>query len=243
MAAPVVASVGSQASGTSSCSPTVPAGIAAGDIVLLFGSNLSGSSVLTSSPNFAEVVAFASGNPSIRCWWKRATGAESGTYDVHGTALQNVGGFAMRITGADPGANPFGEVDSDTIGSNTVGPALSLSNAVVDALILHGLAPSASRSFTPETGYTRDTPDTSHRIHVAHKVQTATGPTGTVDGGISSAAAISAVLLAINPAATQDGAEWNGTTEGDVNAFEWNGTAEVALSAFEWNGTTEVPLN
>jgi hypothetical protein len=197
---PVVAAIGTTAAGTTNSNPTIPEGVVAGSLVVLFGVNGT-SSALTPSAGFAEIVS-QTADPRQRAWWKRATGPESGTYTVAGNALNNMGAVAVRIANDDGTSAPFGLSTSGvTATGQTLGPPLSLDPVSKDSLLLHSLGPVPSRVITAETDFQMAS-DTAaaQRIGLAHKTQQVTGPTGTIRGGVTGGTAkITGILLAIKP--------------------------------------------
>lgn len=199
MAAPVVASVGATAAGTGAANCAAPAGVQPGDLCLMIGSNLSTTALNTSEPGFALLASEVSDTPAIRVWWKEADGSEDATWSVTGNALNNMGGLAMRITGWKGGSDFIGDIDTGRLASGTALPDVELVDQALDSLGIHIVSFSASKTFTPETGWTQDTAGGAQRIGVAH-TDVLSGDTGVVNGSINTGAGSVGMLLAIEPA-------------------------------------------
>lgn len=188
MPTPTVAAVGTTASGTTTCSPTIPAGVVNGSLVILFGSNAAGTTNLTPPAGFGEVVIYTTAAPALKAWWKRATGSESGSYTVSGGIGASVGGFAMRITGDDGSSAPFGvATDSDRATATTTGPSVDLPSVLADSLVIHAMAVASGRSFTASSGFTLQSATGTQRLMAATKSQASAGSSGTVNGSVSGA--------------------------------------------------------
>jgi hypothetical protein len=198
--APVLASSSSKASGTvTTTSLPVPTGVAAGDVVLVH-MYLEATSAVTPPAGFTEVTFATSptttGTVSIqRVFWKRATGADTGTYDfTHASAWTNA--TASRWTGCAAPGTPF-EVATGAQRSTTgtTAPTVSATTTGANEVLVYGLTNRTTADYTPPTGFTEIYD--GGELETAYQTQASAGATGSVSGTSTVAAVQTSTLLAL----------------------------------------------
>ena len=193
MAAPAFGSVGTRyAASTSTPAIAVPASVAAGDIIVCYIWT-NGTVTVTGRPaGFAAAEgspANVAGNPAGACnlsiEWKRATGADSGTYDFTTSASDFVYARAIRYTSCvaagNPWDTPISEADS---GSDTgTAPAVSINTAGADRLLVYAASDvnGDSGTWTAPSGFSeREGGVNAVNFEQSDKVQAVQGGSGTV---------------------------------------------------------------
>jgi hypothetical protein len=203
--AAAVASVGAALTGaTRTSSPVpVPSGVVSGDVVLVY-LYLEDSGAVTAPAGFTELVFTPA--PEVtgavnrqRVWWKRATGADSGTYAfTHASTWTS--GAALRVTGAVGSGTPvevLASAQSATAGTLT--PTLSATTAGGDRLLVFGATVRNSSEWSPPTDFTEQFDPPGDEVLIATKAQAAAGATGPLTASSSSSASHTATLLAVVP--------------------------------------------
>jgi len=130
------------ASGTSA-TVTVPSGVAADDIILLFIA-LDGTGGLpeANSDGFAQLFNDSAFTIEVEgsCLWKRATGADSGTYTVNWTGTEAGRCTAVRVSGCVTSGDPWDVISASVKSNGGATNTLSrLTSTVVDTLAIYGL--------------------------------------------------------------------------------------------------------
>lgn len=203
MAAPTFGSVSALATNGVGNAPDVdvPTGVASGSLVLIFVTN---NQNVTSgaTTNFAVLLEDSGQNPTVRVDWKRATGADSGTYSVTEGGSGFTDAIAMRIEGEEDDANPFGDVDSNTVASGTANPAISLQGTQADSMLVYMVGKSNSSTWTlPTQGgtWTRRSASASQRLHVATLTGHGGGDVNNIAGSFAAGGAQTAIAFEIRP--------------------------------------------
>lgn len=210
MAAPVFGTAGTYLTGASSTSAAVPvpASVASGDIILV-GLYKENTAAVTQPAGFTQVtnspVATTGSVSELSVWWKRASGADSGTYSFSWTGSAWTEASAIRITGGLSSGTPtevnnFAQVSSAT----TTSPAVSGTTADVDRLLVwFGTNFDGGGTVTAPTGFTgrdgRTSSGTPGTIAVATKTQAGAGTTGSVTATWNVSSVLTAGLVAILP--------------------------------------------
>jgi hypothetical protein len=170
-------------SSTTSAVVTLPASIAADDVVLIFLYKENAAAV-TPPAGFTELlnVQTTTGVHGLWVLWKRMAGGETGTVTASWTGAAYRVAAAHRVTGCVTSGSPWG--GSTSAANNTAAnatPAVSLASTATDSLLFWGNTNFAGAvTFTMPAGYTdRGSADT---LAVATKDNTAGGATGTVQG-------------------------------------------------------------
>ncbi len=199
MAAPVYGSAGTVLSGASSATAAVPvpSGVATNDIIFVF-LYLEANRTVTVPSGFTLLGGAnqATTNQWTYVFWKRATGADSGTYSFTFTSTYRVA-VALRVTGAVTTGSPidaFSKNGETTSGAST--PPVSLTTTGADRLLLWFGSDFSLGSWTPPSGFTERV-DTGSEIGVASSTQAAAGSTGSVVGSSTGGNQQTAWLVAV----------------------------------------------
>jgi len=118
----------------------VPSGVAADDIILILIA-LDGNAAFPTSANFATLLGVSQGAVEYFVLWKRATGADSGTYTVNWTGNQQGMFFVLRVSGCITSGNPW-DVIANTVSNSatTTNAAIEPTSTVIDTLMIGGCA-------------------------------------------------------------------------------------------------------
>lgn len=207
MAAPVLAAVGaylSAGSGTSAAI-AVPSGVQAGDIILVT-LHFEDAATITPPAGFALLDVEVLTTPGFwnYIFWKRATGADSGTYTFGLGADDWRTGIAARFTGCATTGDPwdvFTNASSSTSSSTT--PAVSLTTTGADRLLVWAADLWDVSTFTAPTSYARPTNSwpSSRLLDICTRSQAVAGATGSVTGTLGTARQRVAWLIALRPPA------------------------------------------
>lgn len=197
------------ASGTSAAIP-VPSGVTA-DQIILAHLYIESTATVTPPAGFTEagaspISATGPGAHTLRVFWKRATGADSGTYSFTWTGSAYREGSAQRYTGCITSGSPFdtgaGAPNSAQRSSDaTTTPAVSLTTQGVDRLLVWAGTNFTGGTWTPPTqggGYTERV-DAGADLSVATVAQASAGSTGSVVGTCSTSGYEVAWLGALLP--------------------------------------------
>lgn len=203
--APTPAGFGSAASADGvSLSVPVPAGVVAGDLVVIAFHVGSPGTTLTLPAGFlqAEASPSAASNIETQVWYRRATGSESGTYTVSISPSGYASGVAGRFTGVVASGNPFdtgcAAANSGTTGVST-SPAVSITTAGAERLVLHIPGNWSGGTWTPHTGFTNHVRTSFDCVMISSAAQAVAGSTGTVQATCSATDKMTAWLGALIP--------------------------------------------
>lgn len=206
----------------------VPAGVATGDIIVIpIFLNVAATTITAMPTDFAH----AEGSPiavgtshSLAVVWKRATGADAGTYDFTLSTNEYRAGAAHRYTGCITSGSPW-ETPTDTAfedTSATVTPAVDITTTGANRLLIFSATNWAGGAWTPPTGFTKRM-DTGDRVHtLADNVQASAGATGSITATCAGSDKRVAWLGALKPTATGGG----GPTTVPVNQVTETDTAQ-----------------
>lgn len=168
MSAPAFGSIGAKTNFSSNTGTTVavPSGVASGDLILICGQiEPNGPSQPTLTSTLTATGFTLKYNDTFNnagnldygqfTFWKRATGADTGTYAIAWTAPGSplfVGtAFALRITGGASSGDPFGPTDHQQGSNPTAYPNTSVS-ALNDTLCVAFYGCFSSGTLTGPTG-------------------------------------------------------------------------------------------
>lgn len=206
MPAPLVASVGTflaLGSATSAAVP-VPSGVVAGDIIYV-QLYLEASRTITPPAGFTAVT----GNPSATAqqweylFWKRATASDSGTYTFTLSSAATRSGRAFRVSGAIATGTPHDTPSRAARSTSaTATPAVTVTTAGPDRLLLWFATNYNAGTWTPPAGYTEHADN--GEITAASAAQATAGSTGSVVGTGSNSGQQTAALIAVIPDAASD---------------------------------------
>lgn len=193
MAVPVFGAAGTYLSGTGATTAAiaVPAGVTSGQIVLAFLYIESTTAITTVPSGFTEcaaspIAATGLGLHSLHVYWKRASGADSGTYTFGWTGSIYREGVAERYTGCVTSGDPWdtgaGAPNSAQRSSDaTATPAVSLTTQGADRKLVWAGTNFAGGAGTPPSGWTERADGTSD-LWTADKDQAVAGATGSITG-------------------------------------------------------------
>lgn len=207
MAAPAYGTSGAWSGGSASTrSYSVPASVASGDIIVI-EMFMDGSTVTISAmaagfahaPNSPQTVnAGGGGNHSVNVVWKRASASDTGTYDFTFSASAYVEGQAHRYTGCVGSGSPWDvttSADGGATSSNTT-PAVSVTTTGPDRMLFFAGTCWAGGSWTPPTGMTERTDNTSD-VTADDLVQATQGSSGNLSATCSGTDKVGAWLGAL----------------------------------------------
>jgi hypothetical protein len=183
---PQFAGSGTLLSGTgSSAALAVPSGVVANDIIVITLFADGGSTTVTPPSGFAHAEnspVTGAGNHSLNILWKRATGADSGTYTASLSASVYREGAAHRYTGAVTSGAPFdaGTGSASTTTSGTVTPAVSTTTLGANRKVLFAATDWSGGSWTPPALYAERMDGGVGLVTLDDVAQPSAGSTGSV---------------------------------------------------------------
>ncbi|MGD9989301.1 hypothetical protein [Pseudonocardia sp.] len=181
----------------------VPSGAAAGDIALCsVGRWESANPAITAPSGFTQITQVVSGNNKIALFWKRLTGADSGSYTFSWTGQQWSLGQAMLVTGVLASGDPV-DAFSGLAASGTTYPGTSVNATDADFLALFAYN-ETSGAGTPPTNFTEV--QDANNLKSNYRVLTASG-TYSGSGGSMPSGVVCGVLVALKPAASGGGSQ------------------------------------
>lgn len=169
----------------------VPASVAANDVILaIFHQDVSSSNTLvtiTAATGFTAVTfspalqTTISEQTGLYLFWKRATGADSGTYSFTHTSTSTEA-VAIRYTGCVTTGTPL-EVLGSALSNTAVStsPAVSGTTTQTNEMLVYAQNTWGTGAATPPTGF-GERYDGASDLEVADKVQASAGATGSVSG-------------------------------------------------------------
>lgn len=187
MAMPVFGSAGTFLVGATSgtAAVAVPAGVAAGNIILI-ALTKENTSTVSMPAGFAEITPAPTTTRNMiqtHLFWKRATAADSGTYTFTFTSTWR-SATSVRIAGCAPTGTPFEQPASaarSTAGNVT--PAVALTTTGPDRLLVWAGASWSDSDWTAPANFTLRTSDsTGVSTTMATRDWPTAGPTGNVTG-------------------------------------------------------------
>lgn len=174
----------------------VPAGVAADDIILVVMS-LDTATVPTPPAGFTQASNSGANAAGIyqRVFWKRATGADSGTYNFTATGAANPTAVALRFAGCISSGTPL---EATTSASNTSAststPAVSATTTGPDRLWVWNGQGNANTTYSTLSGFTEVHENGATGFHGAVDVKTV--PSASSSGSLVSTMGTSATSLA-----------------------------------------------
>lgn len=190
MAAPAFAVSGTFLSGDTgtAVNVAVPSGVVNGSVigVAMF---LDSSATVTALPSgFAHAegspvqLPAGGGQHSFVLVWKRATGADSGTYDFTISSAVYREAQAHRYTDVVASGTPFDSPTSSATdtANGTVTPAVSIDTAGSDRLLIHGGTNWSGGTWTAPSGFTKRMDAGFGVVTLSDKAQAAQGSSGSV---------------------------------------------------------------
>lgn len=207
MAAPAFgtsSSLAYSATARTTSSVPVPASVAANDVIIVHLYQEDAAPTVTPPTGFTEVTFTTAPQTTgsvlrLRVFWKRATGADTGTYAF--THTSNITeAQAARFTGCITSGTPLEVLGSAVDNSGTTNPTAAITGTTggADRLLVWGSAQYASAAtVTAPTGFTlvQDGSDLS----TAYKAQATAGSTGSVAGTMSLGSVNADTLIGLLP--------------------------------------------
>lgn len=208
--APPVRQTGTTLTGASAASAvvTLPAGIAAGDVVIvsLYKEN---TAAVTPPAGYTEKPASGPTTTAPQAqhtFWHRASGSESGTVTFSWTGSVFRAATADRISGCISSGDPIeGAPAANSSNASVTTLNVSLAATSTDTLLYWaGTNFAGGNTWTPPAGYTEQAD--IDVLSCATKTNAAGGATGNVTGTANVSGATTAVLLDLLPGAAAAGA-------------------------------------
>jgi hypothetical protein len=189
---------GAQKAFNTSTAVAVPAGVTAGDVVLIAVSGTVAGQTFTWPSGFVQKAVSTQGAVTVAVAWKRATGADSGNYTVTPSSGQ-FSAQAHRVSGCITTGDPFRQTP-DCEGGQPSEPNTSLTGVPAGDLLVHLVGTNnTTKPIVIPAGYTDRT--AGGGFNTSTKAQTVTGDTGTVNGGTTTAFnPFAAMLFSLMPA-------------------------------------------
>lgn len=177
----------------------VPSGVVADSIIVVHMLKENTAAITPPAGFTQKAQAATTGNRQQTIFWKRATGADSGTYSFSWTGSVWAGGSAHRISGAITSGDPFDVFDQET---STVGasasPNVQVTTTLDDTLLLwFATATNGSGVWTQPGGFTEHYQTTN--FTAASVADLVAGDTGALSGSDGNADLKNAFLGALLP--------------------------------------------
>jgi len=194
-----------EASGASAA-VAVPAGVQANDVILVIVYK-ENTAAVTPPSGFIEKshqAATGSQDHDTYVFWKRATGADSGTYSFTWTGSVWRTGFAMAFRGCVTSGDPIDVFSGATSGgtSVTASPAVSVTTTGADRLLVWLAGTYDVTTWTTPSTFTASAPagaPASRLVHAARKAQAVAGASGSVTTTTTQSFTKTAHLVALLP--------------------------------------------
>lgn len=183
---------------TTSCAIPVPAGAAAGDIVVCFVGSWSNGGTITPPAGFTLISGALQGVTRLSAYWKRLTGPDTGSYTFTWPDTGWNNGSAVCLTGGVATGDP---IEQFTTGGarGTSYPTLGVTTATVPGLVWGAYNESLDTTHDVPDSFTgvaaQDYGTTAYRLPATTGTHTATGATA------SSTMDLVVVFAAIKPEA------------------------------------------
>lgn len=190
MAAPAFGAIGAQLQTNpgSTSSVAVPAGVVALDIIVV-AMFVDGTATVSGLPSgFAHatgspMTVTGTGAHSQVVAWKRASGADSGTYDFTVTSAGYVNAAASRYTGAVTTGDPWEAVDPEfSTSPGTTSPPCTVTTLGSDRLLVWSATNWSGGAWTPPASFTERRDSGDQVMTSADLAQAAAGSSGSVVG-------------------------------------------------------------
>lgn len=227
----------------------VPTGVAAGDIIIyeMVWYTGGGATIgtLTLPSGFANVMSgtapvmsvtgAGADNFDVYLFWKRATGADTGTYTASWTGTSNVAtGQCFRYTGVAATGNPFDGTPATLVNStaSTARGPVSLTTATANTLLLYwSFNMNTTGGFSGPTAFSAER-GTSQGQSSLKDLARATAGSGTAVSSTTNSSVGGAVLLALASVVSASFGEprWRRTTGANLAVQSWRNVGGVATA-------------
>ena len=178
-----------------SAAVAVPAGVANLDIVVVCIMLQTNQAITGFAAGFAEapnspVTVTGTNAHTHHILWKRASGADSGTYTFSWNTSDNREAFAIAYSGGITSGSPWDGTPGTAINatSTTTSPAVSMTTTVANTMLLWLPSDFAQGGYTPPATFTERQDNGVNRQSAAEKAQATAAAVGPFTGtGVSSA--------------------------------------------------------
>jgi len=224
VSAPAFGTIGTLLGSTTSTPAfAVPASVASGDIIVVaFFADVSTTTISAFPSGFAAaensprtINAGGAGNCALHVAWKRATGADSGTYGFTLSASVFVYGNAVRYTGCVASGNPWDSptsaADGGSTGSTTT-PDVNVTTADVDRILFFAGVNVAGDggTWTAPSGFSqRQGGASTTNCEISDKVQAAQGASGNTHATNTLSGTVGAWMGALIGTTVSGAVPWN----------------------------------
>lgn len=182
----------------SSVNVPVPSGAASGDIALVAVEQWEVANPTVTPPSgFTQLAQVVSGSQKLKVFWKRLTGADTGTYAFTWTGSQWNLGHCVLLTGAIASGDPIGAAFNTATATSTAIPVTTVTVAFQPGLA-HFVANENSGTQTAPASFTEV--QDSNYLHSNYRIPGSTGTFATSGGSLTASTLMLVVLLAVEPA-------------------------------------------
>lgn len=196
---------------TTSQALNVPAGVAAGNILIAQIAVRGGSGTTITPPAGWTTILVNNSGTIIRqgIYYRIADGTEPASYSFDISPQQRAAAAMVAYSGVD-GTNPINASSTRTNASSTSVIANGVTTTVADAMLVGLFAASRATSFTPPGGMTEQADQNGGAgpngaaVHIADQLLAATGASGTRTATAANAAVNIGSLIALKPATDLD---------------------------------------
>lgn len=205
MASPAFGSAGTYLSGASSTTAAfaVPASVAANDVIIVTYYSEDTTGTVTAPGGFAvKTDTIVTGNHRLVIAWKRASGADTGTYSFTTTNAAWREGGAVRYTGVVTSGDPFDVTSTNQATSGTTTPAVSVTTTVADTLLVWAMSNFNGGTASAPSGYTLRLSGAGGDAAQATLAQASIGGSGSITATAPANAGQTAFLGALKPNAS-----------------------------------------
>lgn len=231
----------------------VPSGVAANDIVLLYlYRDTTDPGTVTPPTGFTQLTfspapSLSSPYMVAAVYWKRASGADTGSYTfTH--ASTSTQGIALRFTGGKVSGTPVEVLGSAVnAASSATAPAVSGTTSSANEMLVYNPFVYASSTWTTPTGFT-DAYNGNGQYN-GYKIQASAGSTGSITATSATAQSMIVDLIGIIPETGSAGSlalagSGSLNMSGVSHSLQLTGSGQIALSApaatgvvNSWTGT------
>lgn len=183
-----------------SCAVPVPSGAAANDIALVGIEHYDGASLTITPPaGFTLLFTVTTSLVTLRVWWKRLSGGDTGSYTFTWSGSKWNLGHAVLLTGAKTSGDPIGTNYNTATGSGTSIPSTSVTVVFQPGLVHFVANENAATQTTVPTGFT-EVQDGDY-LHTNYRIPGTTGTHSASGGSLTTSTSIVAALIAVEPQA------------------------------------------
>lgn len=193
----------------SSVNVPVPSGAASLDVAVVALERWdAGNPAITPPSGFTQFVDLTdAGGEKLHCFWKRLSGADTGSYTFSWTGAQWTIGHCVLVTGAKTSGDPIGaNFNTASVASGTSEPTTSVTVGFQPFLLHYVANENTALQTTPPTNFTEV--QDSNYLHANYRIPGSTGSFSAASGVLAASTLQHVALIAIEPdagaAATSD---------------------------------------